>query len=200
MEGLIRVYKNVFSREDFKDYEFNDFITSPMKILSDFNVTEEVLLEIRNTPVKEDRNDLKRKTLPAIDFSQCELLTIDIDAISDDAAIKEQCINRLSKLDTCLLIQETASGNLVAFFRYKCRADDFKFVYYKLYLELTLLLSVSIDFLPEIGRLRYLNAGLNYYYNPDSKVITEMLRVKELPYINTQVKKPGARSVIYGSR
>lgn len=200
MGKQILVYKNVYSRKETKYYDLLKYIEQPMDILSDFGVTEDDLKNIKATEDKQDRNELKRQKLPAVDFSMCGLLTIDIDGISDDKTTKNRIIDVLSKTDTCYLLQETASGNVVAFFKYDCKVGDFQFLYYKIYLEMTLLLSVSIDFLPEINRLRYLNAGEIYHLNESCKVLTKILKVDNLPYINTKVTKDKARRVVYGSK
>jgi hypothetical protein len=94
---------------------------------------------------------------------------------------------------------DSVSGNVVAYFKYECYTKEFPFLYYRIYLELTLLLSVNIDFLPEIGRLRYVSIGEIHHYNENSETLTEILEVDELPYINTSVKKDKARRVIFGS-
>jgi len=113
--------------------------------------------------------------------------------------VKLKIIQKLSKLDTAFCVMESVSGNIVVYFKYECYTKEFPFLYYKIYLELTLLLSVNIEFLPEIGRLRYVSTGEIYLYNENSDTLTEILEVDELPYINTSVKKDKARKVIFGS-
>lgn len=202
MKSTIYAYKNVFNRENPKEFTFSDFINEPHLIFEGFGLHdyEKKLAEIKAIEFKPERNNEKRDYIPAVDISNASVLSIDIDGISDKPAVKEKIINQLKRLNTTFCIKESVSGNIVAFFKYDCSMNDFKFLYYKLYLELVLMLSVNIDFLPEIGRLRYVSLGETFYINEDSETLTETLIVDELPYISTAVKKDGARKVIFGSR
>lgn len=192
-------YRNVFSRDFSTEFTFDDFINNPEKILNHYDLDVAELERIKNIEDKAERNNEKRNLIPAVDISSASVLSIDIDGIHNNPALKSIIIDKLKRLDLTYAVKESVSGNVVAFFKYDCNSSDFKFLYYKLYLELTLMLSVNIDFLPEIGRLRYVSLGETYYINEDSKVVTEMLVVDQLPYINTVVKKDKARGIIYGS-
>ena len=194
-------YRNVFERKDTKSFEFKDFIMSPEVIFEHFELHNagEELERIKNIAIKSERNEAKRTFIPAVDLSASGILSIDIDNISDDEVKREKIIERLSKLDTCHVLMDSVSGNLVAFFKYECSTREFPFLYYKIYLELTLLLSINIDFLPEIGRLRYVSNGVIHHYNEESEELTEIMDCEVLPYINTQVGKDKARRTIYGS-
>lgn len=202
MENTIYGYESVFNRDSAKEFEFLDFLNNPEIIFEAFDKGdfETELKSIKNIADKQERNNAKRDYLPAVDISNANILSIDIDGIFHDEVKKAKVIELLKKTDSTYAIKESVSGNIVAFFKYKCESDKYKFLYYKLYLQLVLKLSISIDFLPEIGRLRYVSIGETYYLNEDSEVITDFLEVDELPYINTVVKQDNARRVIYGSR
>lgn len=202
MENKIKVYRNVFSREDVLDFSFNDLIKNPEVIYNAFKLEgfEEELLRIKSIVSKGLRNEAKRSFMPAADLSESGIFSIDIDNISDRPKVKDNCIAVLSGRSDVLCVMETASGNLVVFFKYNCSVEDYPFLYYRAYLQLTLELSVNIDFLPEVGRLRYVSNGEVYHYNEDSDILDEILEVESLPYINTQVSKDTAREQIFGSR
>ncbi len=202
MEQTIYAYENVFNRENPKEVTLRDFIMNPEFIYMEFDKEdyEGELYKIKQIENKQERNNYKRNYLPAVDISPASVLSIDIDGIFDKPTIKQSVIDKLKKLPETLAIKESVSGNIVAFFRYECQSNQFKFLYYKIYLELILKLSVNIDFLPEIGRLRYVSTGETYYLNENSEVLTEIIEVDELPYITTVVKKDKARGLVYGSR
>lgn len=202
MKDTIYAYENVYNRQNPKEVTFKDFINNPEFIYMEFYKEdfEGELYKIKNISDKQERNQQKRNYLPAVDISPASILSIDIDGIFDKPELKKKVIDKLKKLPETLAIKESVSGNVVAFFRYECQSKDFKFLYYKLYLELILKLSVNIDFLPEIGRLRYVSIGETFYVNENSEVLTEIIEVDELPYITTVVNKYKARGVIYGSR
>lgn len=202
MNTKIRAYRNVFDRNNPIEVSFEDLIKNPDSIFKAFNISDaaEILQRIAITTDKAERNEFKRNNLPAVDISPASILSIDIDGIADSSFTIQKCVSALRQLDSCLAIKQSVSGNLVAFFRYSCKVEEFPFLYYKLYLELVLKLSVNIDFLPEIGRLRYVSGGTTFHYNPDSRVLTEILNTGQLPYINASVGKEKARTVIYGSR
>lgn len=195
-------YKSVFNRENPKEFIFLDFIQNPEIIFSSFEIEnpKEKQRQIIAIKDKAQRNDVKRNFLPAVDLSLSGILSIDIDGISENEFQKKDIVNKLSKMPICYCISESVSGNLVAYFIYDCPRADFKFLYYKLYLELTLILSVNIDFLPEIGRLRYVSLGEVYHFNKDSETVREILKVDKLPYINTSIGKPNSRKVMYASK
>lgn len=201
IDSPVIAYRNVFKREDTRQFSFVDFIKNPQVIFESFEIEdfENELEKIKNIQVKEERNNAKRNFIPAVDLSQSGILSIDIDGINKNELVKEKIIEKLSKLTSVYVLMESVSGNLVAFFKYQCSTKDFPFLYYKIYLELTLLLSVNIDFLPEIGRLRYVSNGQVYIFNENCNVLDEILEVDSLPYINTQVGKDRARKTIYGS-
>lgn len=197
----VMAYKNVFSRNEVKQFSFYEFIKTPEVIFLEFgqdNFKQE-LDNIRNIADKEERNLAKRNYIPAVDLSQSGILSIDIDGIFNNPDLKSKIISKLQKLNSTLCVMDSVSGNLVAFFQYECKTVQFPYLYYKIYLELTLLLSVNIDFLPEIGRLRYVSIGEIHHFNDNSEILTEALEVDELPYINTSVKKDKARKIIFGS-
>jgi len=201
IERPVIAYRNVFNRNDNKQFSFEQFIKSPEEIFLAFNQDEfkKELESIKSIVDKEERNIAKRNYIPAVDLSQSGILSIDIDGIFDNLELKLKIIQKLKNLKSVLCVMDSVSGNIVVYFKYECYAKEFPFLYYKIYLELTLLLSVNIDFLPEIGRLRYVSTGEIHYYNEDSELLTEILEVDELPYINTSVKKDKARRVIFGS-
>ncbi len=200
-DNPIVAYRNVFKREDVAHFDFLDLIKNQEVIFNAFKIDdfEEELENIKNISDKEQRNIAKRNFIPAVDLSQSGILSIDIDGISNNPELKEKLIAKFRKLNSVYVLMESVSGNLVAFFKYECQAKDFPFLYYKIYLELTLVLSVNIDFLPEIGRLRYVSTGEVYIFNENSETLDEILEVESLPYINTQVGKDKARRTIYGS-
>lgn len=201
IEESVIAYRNVFKREDSFQFSFYDFIKNPKNIFNQFKILdfENELKKIKDIKVKEERNVAKINFIPAVDLSQSGVLSIDIDGISSNEIVKNKIIEKLKKLDSVYVLMESVSGNLVVFFKYECFTKKFPFIYYKIYLELTLLLSVNIDFLPEIGRLRYVSLGEVYIFNPDCYILDQILEVESLPYINTQVGKDKARKAIYGS-
>lgn len=202
MERKIIAYKSVFERSDAKEFDFVDFVEMPEVIFHAFGIDdyEEKLKGIKFIEDKEQRNHVKRNFIPAVDLSMSGVLSIDIDGIHKNAELKEKIINKLKALESCFVVMESVSGNVVAFFKYDCSVSEFPFLYYKIYLELTLLLSVNIDFLPEIGRLRYVSLGDIYHLNNDSKILTEIMECDRLPYINTSVGKDKVRKLVFGSK
>jgi len=202
MNRPITAYRNVFNREDAKTFDFLDLIKNQFVIFNAFKLDdfEEEAARIKSLSDKAERNEAKRLYFPAADLSASGVLSIDIDGISGNDSVKKEVIHKLSSHANCFAVMESASGNVVSFFKYDCTAMEFPFLYYRLYLELTLLLSVNIDFLPEIGRLRYVSIGELYHFNENSRTLTELMRCDTLPYINTQVGKDKARKAIYGSR
>ena len=185
----VTLYKNVFNRVDTTEIPLEDFLQTPSKIfnslgLSDYKTRTE---EIKSIKDKDLRNHEKRNYYPAVDLAPANILSIDIDGISEDADLIEDLIVKFKSMDSCYACMETASGNLVALFKYKCSPEDFRHLYYKLFLELTLSLGVNIDFLPEINRLRYVSTGELYFINKDSRTLTEILKVKKVPYIRSTV-------------
>jgi hypothetical protein len=201
MTRKIIAYRNVFNRNDNAEFDFLDLLKNQYLIFNAFKIDdfETELERIKSISDKEERNVAKRNYIPAVDLSMSGVLSIDIDNIFQNTELKEKVINRLSTLHSCYAVMESISGNVVAFFKYECSTVEFPFLYYKIYLELTLLLSVNIDFLPEIGRLRYVSIGELYHFNEDSDILTEVMDVETLPYINTVVKKDKARTLVFGS-
>ncbi len=202
MENKIIAYKSVYERSDAKEFSFSDLILDQYIIFNAFKLDDykEKLDRIKNIEDKEKRNQEKRNYIPAVDLSMSGILSIDIDGINKNEELKFKLIEKLSKLNSCHVLMESVSGNLVAFFKYDCSAKDFPFLYYKIYLELTLLLSVNIDFLPEIGRLRYLSIGEVYHIKNESEILTEIMECDRLPYINTSVGKDKVRKLVFGSK
>lgn len=201
MTRKIIAYRNVFERAEAREFSFTDLIETPEVIFHAFKIDdfETKMEEIKNIDNKDERNQAKRNYIPAVDLSMSGILSIDIDGISNNPDLKTKIIEKLKKVNSCFAVMESVSGNVVCFFKYECTTVEFPFLYYKIYLELTLLLSVNIDFLPEIGRLRYVSLGDIYHYNENSEVLDEVMEVETLPYINTQVGKKKARDVRYGS-
>jgi len=201
MNRKIIAYRNVFNRNDNAEFDFLDLLNNQYLIFNAFKIDdfENELEKIKSISDKEERNVAKRNYIPAVDLSMSGVLSIDIDNIFQNQELKQKVITKLSKLNSCFAVMESISGNVVAFFKYECSTVEFPFLYYKIYLELTLLLSVNIDFLPEIGRLRYVSIGELYYFNENSDVLDEIMDVETLPYINTVVKKDKARTLVFGS-
>jgi hypothetical protein len=201
MNRKIIAYKSVFERKDTREFDFLDLIKNQEVIFNAFKIDDykDELYRIKNIENKELRNNEKRNYIPAVDLSMSGVLSIDIDNIFQNQELKQKVITKLSKISSCFAVMESISGNVVAFFKYECSTVEFPFLYYKIYLELTLLLSVNIDFLPEIGRLRYVSIGELYHFNENSDVLDEIMEVETLPYINTQVGKDKARKAIFES-
>jgi len=200
MERTVIVYKNVFDRSNPKEFTFDDYLYEPDKIFKAFDLNYDAVTSIKTMKDKGERNSFKRNNLPAMDLSLSGLLAIDIDGISDNSLLKTSIIQKLMRLPSCYVIKESVSGNLVAFFKWNCDPVDYKFLFYKIYLELTILLGVNIDFLPEIGRLRYIGEAGFIHKNEKSTVLTEILNVGRLPVIKTAVTPNDARSIKYCSR
>lgn len=197
-------YKNVFNRNEIFETDFETFTENPKLIDNHFTDEKDTFPsmcnQVKRISEKQERNEFKRCIFPAVDLSQSGILSIDIDNISDNEVLKNNIIFKLTQVDSCYLVQESLSGNLVAYFKYDCSVKDYPFVYYKLYLELTLLLGVSIDFLPEIGRLRYLTNGTIYHKNEDSETLTERIEhIEVLPYVKTSMSPKEARGKKFGS-
>ena len=194
-------YKNVFNRENFKEITSDKFFTDPESILKGFGIEQpkELAKMIKNTADKVLRNDLKRELLPAANISTAGLLSIDIDGISTDFYLIKKITEKLISDGRALAVQESVSGNLVAYFKFDCSVADYPYLYYKLWLEFTLLLGVSIDFLPDLQRLRYISLGDLYHYDDGAPVITEILKIERLPSINTNITVRDARGIIYRS-
>lgn len=201
MNRQIIAYKSVYERTQPKEFSFIDLIQNQAKIFESFGIEDYVveLDRIKHIQDKEERNQAKRSYIPAVDLSMSGVLSIDIDGIFNNPDLKSKIVKKLSNLNSCFAVMESVSGNVVAFFKYECTTVKFPFLYYKIYLELTLLLSVNIDFLPEIGRLRYVSTGEVFHYNENSEVLDEVMECETLPYINTQVGKRAARDARYGS-
>lgn len=199
MNRKITIYKSVFDRDTPFESDFNTYLNNPEEIFEQAEKDFAMVGTVKTIKDKYERNRFKRENFPAMELSQSGLLAVDIDNISENKPLYNQIIKRLSTLDSCYVIKDSISGNLVAFFKYDCAVKNYKFLYYKLFLELTILLGVNIDFLPEIGRLRYIgNAGC-IYFNEDSEILTEILDVGVLPRIKTSITPKDARGVKYGS-
>lgn len=196
----MRVYKTVFERDEHKECSIHDFLKYPAMVAEWFDLDIEEIKSIPEIEDKSERNQKKRDILPAANFADDGVFTIDIDNIYKNSNKKANIVEKLSALDDCLAVKESISGGLSAFFKFDCTVAEFPYVYYKKYLELTLLCSVNIDFLPDVGRLRYLSTGQLYHYNENSEVLTEAIDIDVLPVINANVTQEEGRRIIYGSR
>jgi hypothetical protein len=181
------LYTNVFIRENTTEVSLEDILKNPESIFKSLGIPHPLSRaeEIKSIKDKDLRNHEKRNFYPAVDLSPCNILTIDIDDIFDDPDLKEEVCEKLINNKSCRAVMETASGNLVAMFEYMCDPKDYTHLYYKVYLELTLSLGVNIDFLPDVGRLRYVSLGELYHFNPESDVLREIIKVKKVPFIKT---------------
>lgn len=193
------IYKNVFDRDEFTTkFSLGDFLINQEDIANHFGVDASVWERIPLIEDKAQRNQFKRDNLPACAPAEVGVMTFDIDSIRDKDV--DRAVEKIYTMEMDVhAIQKSVSGGLVLYYRFDCTLDDFAFVYYRKYLELTLLLGVNIDFLPDLSRLRYLSMS-TLYVNKDAKPLTEALRVGVLPVINANVSPTGARRVIYGSR
>lgn len=183
--GNIIVYRRVFDRKNPTKTDFDTFLNRPEELMGGFaeGSLNWVIGVIKRTKDKEYRNYLKRNNLPVVELYPDGILSIDIDELYGDQKEIGRIVNILKEDEYCLACKGTPSKNLVAFYRFECSDEEFPYLFYKLYLELTLKLNKHIDFLPEKERLRYISNGEVYFHNPDSKVFTEILEVDELPYI-----------------
>lgn len=203
MKKKIKVYRTVFDRSLFKEFNFIDLLENPAKIAKAYGIEpleyEQYCLGIKEISDKEERNLAKRNFFPACDISPSGFLSIDIDNISDQKTLKGDILKKLSDLKECFAVQESASGNLVAFFKFKCEEQDFKYVYNKIYLELSMFLKTEIDYLPEIGRLRYVSNGKLLYKNTRSRVLKEKINVEIEPKAKRAVRSKIGKRLIYKS-
>lgn len=160
------------------------FFEEPVKLFQMWNneLTEEEVTKIYEE-IKEASTDhkykseLKRNLLPAVDLSVANIMSIDIDNVSHNPELKQKIINTLLLDDKVYCLQESASGNLVIYYKFECDKNDYQYLYYKKYLELTLKLEVAIDYLPEVNRLRYVSLGQKFIYNRAAEPLTELLIV-----------------------
>jgi len=209
MDSNLILYKNVFDRNEAKEITFGDFINNPENCLNEYDSSRvSIWDEIQNEKSKAIRNELKRNNLPAASFTQTNILSIDIDGIQDSPEIVERCIDRLCDPSSfyymdgetqVLAVQSSVSGNIVAYFKYDCSPEDYSKLYYLIYLKITMLLGVNVDFLPDVGRLRYLSNGKVHYLNEDALPVTDMFEGDELPKIYATEKPKNARKIIYKS-
>lgn len=190
-------YKNVFDRSQPELISFEEFITADSEM-------DKIFLEIQNISDKKARNEFKRNNLFAVDLCLTNIIRIDIDEA--DERIQADLITKLAALPFVWIIQKSASGNLCVYIQYeRFLLRDFKFwqIYYKLWLELTVVLEVSIDFLPEQNRLAYKSNGAIVYKAETPIKYVSVIKVPSLPYINTNKKitEGGAnvRRVAFGS-
>lgn len=190
--NMVTLYKNVFDRNDLRQITFEEFIN--------FSEDKEIFQKIKSIEDKTARNQYKRDNLKAADFSNCDFFCVDIDNINQRERL--EIINKLAKIDFVWIVKESVSGNLCVFIKYDTNLKDkFEYVYYKKYLELTLQLGINIDFLPEIGRLRYVSDGQIFFRREVPMIVNDDLDFGELPYINTNGKLTRAEggTVSYGS-
>lgn len=191
----IKVYKSVYNRKETFESDLNTFIQRPDRIFKVVGLDDwkEKLKEIRSEEHKPTRNEMKRAYLPAVDIAESGYLSIDIDGISHDEGLKQSIIDKLYEMDSCYACMDSVSGNLVAFFKYDIEDDKFRYLYYKLWLELTLSLGVNIDFLPEKNRLRYVSDGDVHFIHDagyEIETLTGYLEVEQLPYIKAADNSP----------
>lgn len=181
----IIIYRRVFDRKHPSKTDFETFLLRPQELMEGFSEgsLDWIIGVIKRTKDKDYRNHLKRNNLPVVELYPDGILSIDIDDLYGDEKQINRIVDILKKDEFCLACKGTPSKNLVAFYKFKCTDEQFPYLFYKLYLELTLKLNKHIDFLPEKERLRYISNGKVYFHNPDSKVLTEVLKVDELPYI-----------------
>jgi len=207
-ERKVTIFRRVFDRKTTADTTFEAYAFHPEEILTHFGDENPKLTfdEIKLTVDKQERNRIKKDKLPAMTLEGTNLLCIDIDGIPNEIVFSS-IVLILSHHTCCYMAKRSVSGNICAFFKYDCSPEDYQYLYYKLYLELTLLLGVNIDFLPEIGRLRYLSEAGSLYYNEDSDTLTEILKTERLPYIETSPgkhtnirKTMKTKGIRYGSR
>lgn len=192
MEELeIKLYAAVYKRDVSKMIPLKDFLFQPESVYYAFDKLDapEKLESISQIEDKIDRNQAKRDYMMAVDLSPAKVLAIDIDNIAQISGCVEFVVEKLSALPSCFAIKKSISGNVFALFRWDCDEGMFQFLYYQLWLELTMLLKLNIDFLPELGRLRYVSLGEPLYYNADAVVLSEYIELDSLPYINTAVKQ-----------
>jgi len=156
-------------------FSLEDFLMNPEEIYTAFQKSTDFALRIPAMGDKDLRTEAKRH-LPAADLSGARILTIDIDNVASNHEAMVRIIDTLKAIDSCLCIKHSVSGNLVAFFRYKCLKKEYLHIYYKLYMELTLALKIPIDYLPEPNRLRYVSLGSPIYFNKKAKVLDEVIK------------------------
>lgn len=188
------MYRRVFDRANPIEVSFDDVLYDEGKLFQMLgqNDYKSKLKYINKLKTKDIRNYHKRDYLPVVELYPAGILSIDIDNLYGDEVKIKKIVDILSDHDYCRAIKGTPSGNLVAFFKFECEDEDlFPYLFYNIYLELTLLLSINIDFLPESRRLRYISNGHVYYTNEYSEVLTKTLIVENLPYIVTTPKNEG---------
>lgn len=182
-------YANVFDRSQPELISFEEFITADP-------LFEKIFLEISKLDNKKLRNDFKRANLYAVDLCLTNIIRIDIDEA--DERIQAELITKLAALPYTWIIQKSASGNLCVYFQYErflLRDHKFWQIYYKLWLELTVILEVNIDFLPEQNRLAYKSNGAILYQAETPLQYVNIIKVPSLPYINTNKKTEGGANV-----
>lgn len=172
----VKLLKNVYTRTPVHECSLDSFIFHPDVIYDYFGIKKhaEELYKISKIKDKEQRNQAKRNFMPAVDLSETGILSIDLDNLADNKRRRRKVITILKKFKHTFAVMESASGNLVALFKYDCEKQDFKKLYNRVYLELQIKLEVDIDYLPEIGRLRYVSCGEVFYFNEYSKPLTQL--------------------------
>lgn len=209
-KDFIKVYKNVFDRNNPKTYTLDCYLKTPEVIFDDFKLSEDRIFEIKNIKSKEERNNAKRDYLPAIDLSPSNIMILDFDMVNENQDKFNEVISKLSNIDECRLIKESISNNLFAAFKFdkEIISNDAKynFLYLNYYFELTLQLGTYIDFLPEPNRLRYFTLDKTHYLNENSSLATKMLPLEKIPVIKPKNifegennNKPRKRKVTYRS-
>lgn len=158
---------------------------------------ESLLTSIRTLKDKEAKNVIKRSLLPAASLENTDILSIDIDNLEERS--KLELINKISKWEYTWKLAESVGGNLVIYIKWDRNLKKFfDKLYYHIWLELTMLLTTPIDFLPELDRLRYVSKGQIYFENDDSKVWDTFINISSVPYIATS--KKGKERANFGSR
>lgn len=190
-------YQTVFKRNNTKEVSVDTFFNNPIQIYKEWesHTDEEIndiLNQIKNANSKEYRSELKRNNLPAVSLYQSGFMTIDIDGLEDKPEEKQRLIDILKTDSSVYCLQESVSGNLVIFYKFDASEEDYPYLYYKKYLELTLKLEVSIDFLPDYKRLRYVSLGEKYILNENAVTLTELLKVDHMltPVSKSDKPKP----------
>ena len=191
--GQVICYERVNRRENKKEVSIETFFENPREIFSLWGEpsvsVDAVFRLLKEQTEKQYRNDLKREYLPAVSLDQVKIMSIDIDGLEDSPEAKQSIIGQLKNDESIYCLQESASGNLVIFYKFDCSTEDYQYLYYKKYLELTLRLEIEIDYLPEINRLRYVSLGEKYIYNKDAKPLTELLKVNRMLTPKKEVKE-----------
>lgn len=182
MKDTITCYRTVYDRHSPIEVYTYAYFNNPICIYTlwnEYTVQQAISMldELKTITDKEYRNKVKRQLLPVATFFDAGFMTFDIDNINNHPSVKEDLIKTIKQDKQVYCLQESVSGNLVIYYKFDCEKRMFKYAYYKKYLELTLNLGVSIDYLPEPDRNRYISNGEVYLLNVDAEPIKEVLIV-----------------------